>query len=214
MPPRKSAPVEPVEVAELRTEIGDLRTELADLKQSIGVLVDVMDGIREELQWLSRNGLPPHEERLPPSPVLKQMAADPCDPNWGDKLVIARGFPEERRSVPELDPVPPHSILPETAPLPSFEPGNAVLFDYDGREEFGEIVSIDHARAEAVVMLIPSQEEVIVPLDYLTEVDPDPDDEPETGAADREERPQSIPPAAQPPSGKLFAVPGDQKRLF
>ncbi len=66
-----------------------LQNELAELKELIRVLVDAIDQVRDELQWLTRNGLPAGE-RLPTVPVLTQMAADPCADDWGERLVIAR----------------------------------------------------------------------------------------------------------------------------
>ena len=72
------------------TECEELRHEVADLKEVVRVLIDSIDEVRDELQWLARNGLPTGEP-LPTSPVLKQMAADPCADDWGDRLVIERG---------------------------------------------------------------------------------------------------------------------------
>ena len=72
------------------TECEELRHEVAELKDVIGVLINSIDELRDELQWLTRNGLPTGEP-LPTSPVLKQMAADPCAADWGDRLVIERG---------------------------------------------------------------------------------------------------------------------------
>lgn len=73
-----------------QSEITELREEIADLKDHIRVLIDTIDEVREELQWLTRNGLP-SSEPLPTTPVLKQMAADPCAEDWGERLVIERG---------------------------------------------------------------------------------------------------------------------------
>lgn len=77
-------------MAETPDETAELRQEVAELKDRVRVLTDAVDELREELQWLTRNGLPRHE---PPavSPVLKQMAADPTADDWNEQLVIARG---------------------------------------------------------------------------------------------------------------------------
>jgi hypothetical protein len=72
------------------TECEELQHEVAELKDVVRVLIDSIDEVRDELQWLARNGLPTGEP-LPTSPVLKQMAADPCADDWGDRLVIERG---------------------------------------------------------------------------------------------------------------------------
>lgn len=181
MPPRQSAPVAPIETEALRPEIADLRSEVRELKQSIGVLIDVMNDVREELAWLTRNEIPRCEVPLAVSPVLKQMALDPCDPTWGEKLVIARGEPKERRFPESSVPPAPASDSEPSAPLlREFEPGDAVEFDYFGERFFGELLSVDPGRSEAAVLAIGSGEEVIVPLDDLTRVEPDPDEaEPE-----------------------------------
>lgn len=72
-------------------EVRELREEIASLKDHIRLLVDAIDEVREELGWLTRNGLPLREP-LPPIPVLKQMAVDPCADDWG----------EHRRRSPDL----------------------------------------------------------------------------------------------------------------
>jgi hypothetical protein len=54
-----------------------------------------------------------------------------------------------------------------------YEVGDAVEFEWEGEEMFGEIVTLDDARNQAVVMLIPSQDEVTVCQDELKKVEPD-----------------------------------------
>ena len=50
----------------------------------------MLDEIRDLVSWITKNGIP-----IVPSHshwgVVKQMAADPCAPDWGDRLVIVRG---------------------------------------------------------------------------------------------------------------------------
>lgn len=72
-------------------ETQELRREFAELKDHLRVLIDVLDGVREELQWLTRNGLPLQERHLPASPVLKRMALDPAVGDWNEQLEIVRG---------------------------------------------------------------------------------------------------------------------------
>ncbi len=88
-------------------EITELREEIASLKDHIRLLVDAIDEVREELSWLARNGLPSREP-LPPVPVLKQLAADPCADDWGERLVIDYGT---RDTNDETQP----AVVPETA---------------------------------------------------------------------------------------------------
>ncbi len=214
MPPRDVPTPEPNEIAELRTEI-------ADLRQHIRVLIDVMDGIREELSWLARNGVP-REEPLAPIPVLKQMAADPCDPRWGEKLVIVRG--DERRDTRTTTDAPQEEAMqiaehalssPQRPELAEFFEGDAVEFEHDGRDAFGEIVAIDAARDTATVMLVPGGEHVDMPLGRLDLVPPEDEDESEeqTETETKADDGKAVTISDAPP-GKLFAEPGDQKRLF
>ncbi|MDB5388244.1 MAG: hypothetical protein JWM11_3890 [Planctomycetaceae bacterium] len=64
-----------------------LRESVDKLSQEIGLLREIMDQIREDLCWVTRNGLPiqPIEHV-----VVKQMALNPCAKDWGDRLVIER----------------------------------------------------------------------------------------------------------------------------
>jgi hypothetical protein len=71
-------------------EIAQLRDEVTDLKNQVQVLSDILDEIREELQWVTRNGLPIREP-LPACPTLKRMALDPCADDWNERLVIDYG---------------------------------------------------------------------------------------------------------------------------
>ena len=96
-------------------EIAELREEIASLKDHIRLLVDAIDEVREELSWLTRNGLP-SQEPLPPVPVLKQMALDPCAEDWGERLVIERG---DARPSPPGDSEP---MVPQPATLPPQSP--------------------------------------------------------------------------------------------
>lgn len=105
---RSNEPPAPDEVAELREEI-------ASLKDHIRLLVDAIDEVREELQWLTRNGLPTRDPPAP-IPVLKQMAADPCADDWGERLVIERG---EAGQLPPDDSEP---IVPQPVALPPQSP--------------------------------------------------------------------------------------------
>jgi len=98
-------------------EIAELREEIASLKDHIRLLVDAIDEIREELSWLTRNGLPSREP-LPPVPVLKRMAADPCAEDWGERLVIERGesdgptTPADEIVPPAVAQTPPSTTRP------------------------------------------------------------------------------------------------------
>ncbi|MBI1314485.1 hypothetical protein GC176_24600, partial [bacterium] len=53
------------------------------LTAEVRVLRDVLDEIREDFSWVTRNG-------LPVQPVIhtrvKRMALDPCADDWGERL--------------------------------------------------------------------------------------------------------------------------------
>ncbi|MFV0443927.1 MAG: hypothetical protein ACK5Q5_10180 [Planctomycetaceae bacterium] len=79
----------------------------------------------------------------------------------------------------DLSVLSPIKSVHETIGEPShrltlFTAGDAVEFEFDGEELFGEIVALDDARNEATILLIPSQDEVTVEQDILTRVEPDP----------------------------------------
>ena len=83
--------------------IDELRQEMQELRDNIQVLTDVLDEVRQELQWLSRNGLPP-PGRTPDRFVVNQMAADPCAKDWGERLVIVRGSQPDETPAPIASP--------------------------------------------------------------------------------------------------------------
>ncbi|MBX3440198.1 MAG: hypothetical protein KF861_22100 [Planctomycetaceae bacterium] len=85
MPPRMSPTAPP-------NDSVALREELVELRQQVALLSVIIDELREELSWLTRNGLPPHADAAP-SPVLRRMALDPCADDWRERLAIARGEP-------------------------------------------------------------------------------------------------------------------------
>jgi len=61
----------------------------------------------------------------------------------------------------------------ERPSLTLFDVGDAVEFEIDGEEQFGEIIALDDARNTARVLLISSEEEITVEQDRLTKVVPD-----------------------------------------
>lgn len=103
-------------------EIAELREEMTSLKDHIRLLVDAIDEVREELSWLTRNGLP-SSEPLPPVPVLKRMALDPCADDWNERLVIERGEvahkppADTQASVPQAPTPPPQTPSSRTGHL-------------------------------------------------------------------------------------------------
>lgn len=128
MPPRKEhSSAESDEVALLRDEV-------TDLKNQVRVLSDILDEIREELQWVTRNGLPVQvKEPLSPVPVLKRMAADPCAPDWAERLVIDYGIPAHVDKAEAMSPPPPE---PASAPTSSSKaPAGKLFADADDQRQ-------------------------------------------------------------------------------
>jgi hypothetical protein len=94
----------------------ELRQEMARLREQMQVLTDVLEEIRQELQWLTRNGLPAPEPST--VPVLKSMALDPTAPNWNAHLRIERGSGAAQKTAS------PASTMPIVAKPP---PGQVTL---------------------------------------------------------------------------------------
>jgi hypothetical protein len=90
--------------AELKNAVG-LQQEIAAIWEQMRVLIDVLNEIREELDWVTRNGLPQPEPRSP-VPVLKEMALDPMSDAWNDRLQIIRNEPGERGVAMQVHPQP------------------------------------------------------------------------------------------------------------
>ena len=85
------------------TAIDQLDTTVHRLAEQVIALNSTLDAIREDLQWVTQNGIPKHRPSLGHS-VLKRMAADPTADDWSERLEIAGGPPaivEQRASVAE-----------------------------------------------------------------------------------------------------------------
>lgn len=75
-----SEPAVPGEGAPLHESVDRLAME-------IRLLREVMDEMREDISWVTRNGLPHQSmEHF----VVKQMALNPCARDWGDRLIVER----------------------------------------------------------------------------------------------------------------------------
>lgn len=82
----KATPPRPSHSSE--DSIQELNDRIAQLTCEVHVLSTILDEVREQLSWLSHNGLPPHAESLNCHTVLKRMAADPTAEDWGQRLEI------------------------------------------------------------------------------------------------------------------------------
>lgn len=90
---RQPAPAPVPENDALVQAVDRLTAELAALRQ-------VIDEIREDFSWLTRNG-------LPVQPIehvhVKRMALDPCAEDWGERLEIERSTYYPRGSASPLE---------------------------------------------------------------------------------------------------------------
>ena len=113
--------LEPYEA--LQAEISKLRTEVANLRAFVQIANEIFEGIREDLQWLTQNGIEIREpvSRLHPIPVLKGMALDPAGDDWGEKLVINHGL-ASKPSSPLTAPSPSTVAASEQIPISNPEP--------------------------------------------------------------------------------------------
>lgn len=80
------------------TESDPLAESIDRLTGELGALRHVLDDIREDFSWLTRNGLPVQPvEHV----IVKRMALDPCGDDWADKLQVERvRFPSQSTASP------------------------------------------------------------------------------------------------------------------
>jgi hypothetical protein len=73
------------------------------LSSEIRVLREVLDEIREDFSWISRNDLAiqPIEHVH-----VRRMALDPCAEDWGDRLEVERSVSTPKVPGPHSDPLP------------------------------------------------------------------------------------------------------------
>lgn len=108
----------------LQVEISELRTEVANLRAFVQIANEIFEGIREDLQWLTQNGIEIREPvgRLYPIPVLKGMALDPVGDDWGAKLDINHGLQTSDPTVASREVTTSTSIESEACPQSVIEP--------------------------------------------------------------------------------------------
>ena len=81
-------------------ESSDIESELQQLREEVRVLRDVIDEIRELIEYSVQNGIPIRSDV--PYGVVKQMPLDPCDPDWRSRVVIVRTAEEAKEWNEEL----------------------------------------------------------------------------------------------------------------
>ena len=161
----------------------ELVDRLDVLSGELHVLNDILGELREEIQWAVTNG------RL----VVALSDTESLDDgreatNSADAITLTIRLNaalatlrqevahviEQQRSSPVAS---SHNNVPvdvsERPQLMLLEAGDAVEFDLDGETWFGEIARLEDAENLAVVMLIPTFEEVEVSQDNLRRIEPD-----------------------------------------
>ena len=74
-------------------QIADLTAAVENLAEQVEVLRNVLDEIRDDLQYAIRNGQ--FRGELPSPMMLRVMPADPLDPEWAQKLAALNRRPPE-----------------------------------------------------------------------------------------------------------------------
>ena len=73
-------------------EPSELALEVESLRNEVRVLRQVIDEVRDELQYLNTNGVRLRDvDQLPPIGILKRMAADVTSSQWSQRLQIDFG---------------------------------------------------------------------------------------------------------------------------
>lgn len=161
------------------------------LTEELQAIGDILEGIRTDLAWGLQNG------RVVLSLAELDRLEHVADATLGQDVfdltlrlhtalalfgadltdAVERHSQSPQASVIVDAPLSPDvadSVEPEFVPtVVLYEIGDAVEFEHDGEELFGEIVAVDDARNEATIMLIPSGEELVVCQDNLTKSTPD-----------------------------------------
>lgn len=80
------------------------------LTAEVRLLRQILDELREDFSWVTRNGLPVQPvEHV----VVQQMARDPCAKDWGKRLVIQRNvYPTDAIPEPTGTEVPKNGSTP------------------------------------------------------------------------------------------------------
>ena len=96
IPPRTKAPAR-------ESSIGRLEELVQRLAAEVNFVDSALADVRDDLQWVTRNGIPEHIPALG-HPVLWRMAADPTAADWAERLEITSGpqaIVEQRAAVTE-----------------------------------------------------------------------------------------------------------------
>ena len=100
--------------AELHSTVAALTERCDHLAQQLQVQNDILEEIRQELQYLVTNGIEIREtdDLRMRIPVLKAMARNPAGEDWGEHLVINRGLEASQQA----DPPRPVGTTPVESP--------------------------------------------------------------------------------------------------
>jgi hypothetical protein len=178
---KKPRPAEaPAETPDaLASAVDRLATEMAALRQ-------VIDEVREDFSWLTRNG-------LPVQPIehvhVTRMALDPCADDWGERLEIERSVYHPRPSASPLDSDALDRIVEDLK----------VTFEAAAQGQLEVVLTaLDGVRGEIVGLLRRRRGD---PVEPVGPVAPPQSALPETPTAPA---PPAEDPARRPPPGRLF----------
>lgn len=123
-----------------------LTDALNRLTDEVRVVRDVLDETREDLSWISRNGLP-HQPTV--HTQLVRMAADPLSPDWNERLEFRR-FPSGDSSNSQIASEQLEELVSEIAELVTGT----------GQEQVNLLLTaLDDMRAKLVVAIKASADE-------------------------------------------------------
>ncbi len=172
-------------------EIEALTERLDLLNDQLRVLQDIAGEIREDLRWGLENGRvqlivaeadsldDSRESTVAADAVTLTLRLHAALSQLRDEIIAAIESQQIQTPTSETSTSDTEEDItgdPERSELPPIElleAGDAVEFELEGEIWFGEIAAVDDAENSALVQLIPSYEEVEVPQDLLTRIEPD-----------------------------------------
>ena len=139
----KRAPKSSTEAGEEENE--RLVTSVDRLAFEVRVLREVLDEIREDFSWVTRNG---PTARAIEHVHVKRMALDPCAEDWGEHLEIERSTydPGSLRSKPPAIPVDADRVDELTTVLETIAQGQLEII----------LTALDRVRTDLLTAIKPS----------------------------------------------------------
>ena len=131
--------------AEGRSDTADLVRAVERLSDELRILREVIDGIREDVSWVTRNGLPiqPIEHV-----IVKRIALNPTAADWSEQLVVERSRLDGRGESVGFDDIPERIAETLVTVLEGVAPGQLEIL----------LHAFDQVRNELRTMLAKSDE--------------------------------------------------------